>query len=95
MEQHLLMAQVEKPEIREGNKDVGVLQTPLQYVPDIRLSFDTIAALHPPMREEPAVGEVTARHEPPASDSIVLVCRQPPRIQDRAPGNKCRVPVLW
>ena len=49
MEQHLLMAQIDKPEIREGNKDVGVLQTPLQYVPDIRLSFDTIAARHQPI----------------------------------------------
>ena len=40
---------VHNPEIREGNKDVGVLQAPRQYVADIRLSFDTIAARHQPI----------------------------------------------
>ena len=43
MENHLLMAPVDNPEIREGNKDVGVLQAPRQYVPVIPLSSNIIA----------------------------------------------------
>ena len=83
MEQHLLMAQVDNPEIREGNKDVGVLQAPRQYVSDIRLSFDTSGRRG--NRKARATGQrqhrptLSAASEDYGSLSVI----------------KCRVPVSW